>query len=124
MYNLVFDHNYKAPDGTVDGMLPNDWREISEREFAQGQFRIFGRVKGIENRFNATLFWFYDGTGVAITTEYWQGRVKYYAFGCDHKYVELTPEESKLRGIEHFGRCYHVDECSTCKKISTRDSSD
>jgi hypothetical protein len=124
MYNLVFDHTLKAPDGSIDGMLPNDWREISEKEFAQGQFRIFSRVKNIESRFNGTLFWFYDNTGVAIVTEYWQGKVKYYAFGCDHKYVELTPEECGLRSIEHFGRCYHVEECSNCKRISTRDSSD
>lgn len=124
MYSLVFDPNFKAPDGTTGADVPKDWREITEKEFAQGQFRIFTWVKGIENRFNGTLFWFYDGTGVAICTDYWGGKVKYYAFGCDHKYVELLPEECKIRGIEHLGRCYHVDECQKCKRISTRDSSD
>lgn len=44
--------------------------------------------------------------------------------GCVHEFSELSQKECAERGIQHFGRCWHVYECSRCKRISAADSSD
>lgn len=49
---------------------------------------------------------------------------KYYLIGCDHSYKELSYIECKEKGIPHYGRCWHVNECEHCGKISSVDSSD
>lgn len=43
---------------------------------------------------------------------------------CIHEYRELTQQESRDKGITHFGRCYHVYECKKCGNYTATDSSD
>lgn len=116
---------------------PRGWREISEKEFAQGMFfsynpeyretRQMHRPKGGNHwgkMLAATLFFFWDGTGVAMGHDYWKGKVIYYAFGCHHTYRELSFDQCRERGLQHMGRCWHVNECTTCGQIWSYDSSD
>ena len=44
---------------------------------------------------------------------------------CIHVFDrELNPDECRMRDISHFGRCWHVVECSKCGKVNAYDSSD
>ena len=42
---------------------------------------------------------------------------------CIHEDVELTPEQCNVRGIHHFGNCYHVYICKKCGRSKSIDSS-
>lgn len=53
---------------------------------------------------------------------HWTEPPLYYYLGCDHKFVELSSEESLKRGIRHSGACFHVHECTMCKAIRAVDS--
>lgn len=61
--------------------------------------------------------------GYAITHDYWEGKVRVFHFGCNHKYHELSFQECNYRGISHFGNCWHVHECRECGNIYSCDSS-
>lgn len=121
--------------------VPTGFREITEEEFSksyffhytpeehefrqfvipdpEGKHRYGNCVKGVH------LYRFFDGTGIALVSEYWEGKVRYFKFGCQHDYsVTLSPEECRSRNIPHYGNCYHVYECSKCKHVLAQDSSD
>lgn len=140
METLVYKPDLKAPDGTTYNDYPLGWKEITEKEFAQSKFWVY-RSTMVESRqmyhktpeghndvvkgfTGAVLYWFHDKTGVAMSHDYWGGKIHYYVFGCDHKYTELSQDECGKRGIYHAGRCYHVSECKVCGTISAHDSSD
>jgi hypothetical protein len=81
------------------------------------------------------LYWYWDGTGVAVETDYWgvemdkpeeeRTYVRYYAFElCQHKYKEMSHAWCKKNGVYHAGMCWHVERCSKCGHIKAYDSSD
>ena len=43
---------------------------------------------------------------------------------CIHERRELSYQECRERGIDHWGMCYHVYECKKCGNITAQDSSD
>jgi len=138
MQRLV--HEDKRPDncatrGLHPNLLPNGWREVSHEEFSQSAFFTYSPTH-IEYRqmynddtfsskmISARLFHFSDGTGFAMSNDYWDKKVSYFRFGCEHNYRELSPEQSGERGVKHFGSCFHVYECNECNHIMSQDSSD
>ena len=117
--------------------LPPGWREITEAEFVKGPFfsylptRVeFRQLVGSDIRcergsplVDARLFFFSDGTGVALMDDHWAGKVRYFAFGCNHKWREVYGEEAKKLGI---GRLYshdHAYVCDNCGRKRVLDSS-
>lgn len=50
--------------------------------------------------------------------------IRYFRIGCQHELKELGVDECRRRGIDHFGRCWHVQECTKCGLIESYDSSD
>ena len=143
MLNILQSSALPSPDGTECNDLPKWFRKISEHEFAHSKFFTYNpvsieyrqvRVKSIDDltvtnkepyrTLNITMFWFFDGTGVALCSNYWLKKVEYFAFGCKHKYRELSQKECKEKNIPHYGNCYHVSECSECGHIFSVDSSD
>lgn len=107
MYKLTYEQG-NSPDGTSFNDLPFAWKEITEAEFCQSGFQSNGWDK-IEYRqmynktldgkrdirgrmLEARLFWFPDATGVAISTDYWGGKIRYFKFGCRHE----VSEENKI----------------------------
>lgn len=139
---------WEAESAGKGNTAPVGWRKITEKEFAQSKFFSYspdhmeyrqltrtqdgGPVAHQTTRYGDThpvmvaahMFWFYDGTGVALGNDWWGGTVQYYAFGCQHEYTELGAKECRERGITHWGRCWHVYECSKCGHIDAHDSSD
>ena len=140
---------YKQKHGDFGGYndFPPGWRQISEEEFAKSAFFTYSpqfadsrqmnnppelmRVQNPEQRpharpvsVSATLHFMHDGTGFALVRDSWAGKVAFFAFGCDHKYVELSQAECRKRDISHMGRCWHVNECTECGHIHAYDSSD
>lgn len=141
MLHKLIDSKDKAPDGTDYHDPPIGLRRITEADFTQSNFfmyypvsiewrQIFVNSKDdlTANRngkmIDMQMYWFHDGTGIAIHNDYWGKKVEYFAFGCDHKYLELSQEECRKRGITHHGHCYHVQECDKCHHIESYDSSD
>jgi len=139
--NKIVHTSDKSPDGTDFNDPPTGLRRISEKEFATSQFFTYSpkateyRQAYITSKDDLTanrrgkmitlhMFWFDDGTGIAMHSDYWQGKVEYFAFGCKHEYRDLDQKECHSRGISHFGHCYHVSECTKCKYIMSYDSSD
>ena len=130
----------KSPDGTEANQTPVGLRRISEKEFAQSQYFIYAPVlmdyrqviipkdhsmiADCGKMIPLHMVWFKDGTGLAMTNDYWNGKIEYFAFGCQHDYRELSARQCMERGISHHGMCWHVMECSKCKHINSYDSSD
>ena len=135
-----------AAMGGYNDPLPN-MREITEKEFAQSHFFSYDAVgyghkqilptplrkAGVEPATNGhhdcmtsvKYFVYHDGTGVAMTSDYWAGKVRYFHFAvCDHEMVELSGAECDAKGIQHYGRCWHVRECKKCGYVQSSDSSD
>ena len=114
---------------------PPNWKEIKEEEFTTSHFFtytpkfseyrqiIFGDISKGE-MMSVQMFYFHDGTGVALYPDWREGKVRYFKFAkCDHDSVELTQDECKKRDIQHFGMCWHVYECKKCGYIESYDSS-
>tara|TARA_Y100000034_G_scaffold117909_1_gene157935 strand:+ start:3578 stop:4012 length:435 start_codon:yes stop_codon:yes gene_type:complete len=129
-----------ATKGLHPNLFPDGWREIDVEEFAQSEFFTYSpthveyrqmydsNTDGVPSfrsspMVAARLFHFHDGTGIAMSNEWWDKKVRYFKFGCDHKYNELSQKESRDRSISHFGMCYHVYECEKCNYIMSQDSS-
>lgn len=124
---------HKAKWGGFNDFPPN-WRELTEEEFAESHFFVYefktreyrqmhdpGRTKPATR---ATLYFMHDGTGYALVSDRSKRKLHYFKFGCAHTYRGLGFEECRARGIYHWGRCYHVSECTTCGHIHAVDSSD
>jgi len=129
----------KVPDGFLakygkDHELPPNFREITEKEFAQSKFFVyfpefweyrqitkkedFEKFKwGNEQRshvFSLRMAYFFDGTGVALEHDYWAGKVRYFAFAvCEHN-------ERTQRNV---GNCLNEYTCAACGYVETIDSS-
>jgi len=43
---------------------------------------------------------------------------------CIHTVRELDQSECRVKGVKHWGSCYHVTECVKCGNIRAYDSSD
>jgi hypothetical protein len=136
MYKVTHDDEYIGVANEFNH-APEGWREITEKEFAQSLFFSYAPDKTDHRQIfyingkpidgpciSAFLYYFYDGTGVALSNDFWGGKVHYYHFGCEHNYVEISVQECQKRGIFHAGNCYHVSECSKCGRIDSVDSSD
>lgn len=97
----------EAPDGTGYNDPPVNFKEISEEEFAKSQFHnyTFTHVEFRQMILNedlspgrltrgkmvqAKLFWFSDDTGIAISADYWKGKIRYFSFGCNHDVEQKT----------------------------------
>src|SRR5574337_1258665 len=105
MDELVRTQN-EAPDGTGYNDPPVNLKEITEAEFAKSQFHSYTfshvefrqmllkddltRARGGGKMVQAKLFWFPDDTGVAISADYWKGKIRYFSFGCNHDVEQKT----------------------------------
>lgn len=121
MYELVHS-NKESPDGTGYNDPPVNFREITEKEFAQSQFHSYTPAL-VEYRqmlvkedlspgkltngkmISAHLFWFHDDCGYAIVGDYWKEKVRYFAFGCNH---------------DLEAKSYKAGETYTCKKCKAQ----
>lgn len=91
---------------------PPGWREITEADFVKGMFFThdpqkieFRQLMNAEIRsedgaplIDARLYFFHDGTGVALMSDFWAGKLRYFAFGCDHKWREVYGDEARKLG--------------------------
>lgn len=113
--------------------VPPGWKEITEEEFVKGKFFIYtpayreyrqlhpkqkAGVKSEETGdclFEAWLYFYRDGQGIAMMPDIDAGKVRYFKFGCDHSMEEI---ESDSR------RHLHTYKCRKCGYEVTYDSSD
>ena len=119
--------------------VPPGWREITEAEFVKGPFfsqcvektefrqLVHAEIKGERGWWliNAHLYFFHDGTGVALMDDNLAGKLRFFAFGCDHKYREVHGNELQELGFKGLmGGCDHALYCDKCKHKMVVDSSD
>ncbi len=107
MMDAIVPSQDNAPDGTGYNDPPVNLKEITEAEFAKSQFHnyTFSHVEFRQMILNddlspgklsrgkmvqAKLFWFPDDTGVAISADYWKGKIRYFSFGCNHDLDQKT----------------------------------
>jgi len=131
----VFHWRPAGPYQIMEQKLPNGWREIDESTYyhrlltTSAEATLFMQFYKDQNGadlpqgIDVHAYLFRDATGVAWQHLYWEERTRYFAFGCLHKYKELTVEECKARDIRHHGACWHVYECTECGHIKAEDSS-
>jgi hypothetical protein len=116
------------------GQLPPNFKSMTEKEFAQSHFFSYSPTS-IEHRqaiipggktvSSLKLYFYHDDTGIAITNNYWEGKVLYFRFAvCEHEWREMGATEALAKGHRHYGNCYHITECTKCQTISGYDSSD
>lgn len=134
-YNLV-----RADQGNDYNTAPPGWEQISEQEFAASSFFRFSLIhyetreitcyadgESVGERIDAKLFFTGEGEGFAMSMSRPTGGnpiVRYYRFGCKHRFERLTEQHCQERNIPHYGVGYHVRECALCKKIDVTDSRD
>lgn len=131
MYKLVYEQS-----GNDYNSAPAGWREITEKEFAQSHFFTYSPASmeyrqirdlpdgtRLTSLLACTMFNMHDGTGYAMEHKLWDGKVKYYKYGCDHDYKELGVSESAEHGIQHYGQHCHVYLCKKCNHLKQEDSS-
>lgn len=101
----------RAPDGTGYNDPPVNLKPMTEPDFAKSGFRsqdlhaIEFRQMFVDGKMvEARLFWFADGTGVAISSDYWEGKISYYSFGCNHHFESKTFEADRKQ---------HCSVCNT-----------
>lgn len=136
MYLVKPDYAKEAkvtPTGDFN-TAPVGFAEITQKEFAQSNFFRYGpeaiehrqllNVPGEKTMLAVWMYYYHDGTGLALAEDFWAGTIRYFRFGCDHDYRELSPEATRQRGLSHFGHCWHTYECQTCGHIEAHDSSD
>lgn len=121
----------KCSGGVND--FPPHWREITEAEFARSEFffhtPVFLEYRQMlpedpkESVVCATLYHLSPGWGFSIVNEFWENKVRFFAFGCPHSWKELNPEQAREEGITHFGMCDHVYKCKKCGATRAEDSS-
>lgn len=111
---------------------PPNFKEITEKEFAQSHFftyspeatntRQITDFEGETQMLPVTLFFFFDGSGVGMSSNY--KKVRYFKFDlCEHDYEELSYIKAKELGLMHHGMCWHVLKCKKCGFVQSYDSS-
>jgi len=104
---------------------PVNLREVSEHTYVLSSF--FNRIPThIEYRqvyidkpnltremIELTMFYHPDNTGYALSRKYWDGKMRYFLFGCEHKWKSTN-----------IGRCLSRDTCTECGYTTVIDSSD
>lgn len=116
---------------------PPNFREVTAEEISQSDFFTYSptfyfyrqinpdRLLWDEKYFlSVRFFGMSDGTGYGIAHDYWEKKIRWFRYGCEHKYREMSQAEARGRNIPHFGMCYHVYECESCKHVMAQDSSD
>ena len=97
---------------------PPGWREIDEAAFVKGHFFTYNPEKleyrqlrqGDRPMLSVRLYFFHDGTGVGMSGD--GGELRFFAFGCQHKYRELSVKEAR----EHGFQMHAFDHAYTCEK--------
>lgn len=123
---MFYKVDYLTSDRSLDKIFTNV-REITEKEFANSNVFLFvssiignTRIEDMEVR----VFGFSDQTGYAIGSNRKNGKVRYFAFGCNHSYRNPTEEEIQSGKAPRPGMCFHVSVCNKCGTVNTVDSSD
>lgn len=123
----------EAPGGF--NKLPASSRLISGREYLSRlgalsveamEFRqVNVEIDGAQARrtSHAHLSYFSDGTGVVIVQHPVTGEPLHYAFGCAHRYREVTPRERKLLHVQVHSSSDHWDLCEQCGDTKYRETS-
>lgn len=119
---------------------PVGWRPITEAELAKSRWMHYApkvrehrqihqlldgthvpehpELPGKEFGFlGVTMYWYSDGTGYAVQDLYWEGKLLYYAFGCEHSYKYITRERyAEVMGAKPMA--YNgISECVFCGHI-------
>lgn len=101
---------------------PKNLVQITEKEFSQSCFfsedaaatdwrqtQIDGADKPVVA---LRIFWYSAGHGIAITADYWAGKIRYFRCGCNHEWTQI--------GGFMFSHTYR---CKNCQIERTVDSS-
>lgn len=113
---------------------PPDFREITEADFSRGPFfsQVFRRIEyrqimnleGERCALGIQLFFFADATGVGMAHDHRAGKVRYFAFGCAHKYREVHRDEMRALGFRGMWFAHdHAYFCDKCGDKRVVDSS-
>ena len=116
--------------------FPPGWRELTQADFAKSAYFTYspelveyrqmydsgGLRVGGQPAVSAHLNFLHDNTGFAIVNDFWKGTVKFFAFGCDHEFVDGSAEAER-RQIRRF----YPDNaryCPKCNYLAIHDTSD
>lgn len=149
---------WQLPEAGSFNVAPANMREITADEFCKvffhyciekEEFRQIHRqndgtpiqeLAGWDSQvyMTARLFWFQDGSGIAMTEDYgkhgeelektwgkYTHKLQLWRFSvCDHKYREVDHEfAQKVLGIQTWGMFCHVYYCPECGRSHTTDRS-
>lgn len=119
--------------------LPPNWKELTEKEFAQSpfftyspEFMEFRQVRLTPNGpfEGLRMFWLNEKEGYALVRDYWAGKVRYFSFAvCVHEWHGVTRAELAEKWPQHVkrytpGNCCHNSVCLKCGDFRFIDSSD
>lgn len=124
MKSLIDD---KKIVGTFNDPPPN-FNEITVADFSQSMLFSYSPEKiehrqitdqklletlGVKGYMSITMFWFHNGTGIGMHSDYWGKKVRYFKFKiCEHFYTTIF-----------VSNCYRVMECVKCGYTDHIDSS-
>lgn len=129
----------KAPEG--HNRLPTPFAEVPREDYLHfagiwspeaiqyDQVLIDGQIRSVR------IEWFHNCAFAIVWPSDWttggkgQPRIiyrdntRFFRIGCEHEWRELGAQEARAKGLEHWGMCWHVMECSKCGFIESHDSS-
>lgn len=120
--------------------LPVNFREVTEKDIVQKSlFLTYGaeytyftqaHVDGPDKAMvSLSCFIFHDATGIALSKDYWAGKLRYFMFGCEHSFIEFGSAEALAKAYpEHAGKYQrgmhmHNSVCEKCHYLRIVDSS-
>jgi len=137
--NIRKNMHGEKPDPRWANDLPVHWREIDVATFAKSKFFTYSpdywefRQAAIDGpsgyMASIRIFWFFDGTCYGIVGEHYNEKVRYFAGGCEHKYIEfrssvdLAKAYPQYSGKGNFGMHDHTYVCEKCQHFMVTDSS-
>lgn len=114
-----------APDKTGFNDFPYGWKRVTKIHWLTlvnmpswmeyRQMMVFRNPDGSTKKMidplkpiHAYLFWFSDHTGCAFSRRRNGKTMRFYRFGCEHKYIPISRETTKDNENDHF-------VCEKCK---------
>jgi len=119
VYSAIFSMTPPTGHETTYGKnndLPPNFKEITETEFAQSIFFSY-LPEAVEYRqclipnvndncyCGVRFFYFHNGTGIAMTSDYRKGKISYFKFAaCNHTFQEIGYARCKREKGRHLSR--------------------
>lgn len=117
-YRQIYPWDDKTNSLAFNGQVSWPW----EKPDYDGYSPPKGKYHHDGSMIAARFFYMSDGTGWAMSNAYWEGKVLWFKFGCNHEWGPFPKDHPALK--IYLFRCEHRYYCIKCGHWHITDSSD